>query len=295
MGCVLLLGVIIGIPHGCDLLWGNAPMNLYGKVVDQLGNPVSNIPVEFTASAWERFQVPVAGGKEANWVVRQTTTADGTFAIHAGWGKALFPGKTGDLGRLNGNVPGPFHYGRGTDTKEFHGDVAHPVIFMSWNDAFKRVISREATARLGHEWYALAFRTGRFSKYGTGDENLEIRIIRPAGTPQPPYDWALEIEGIVGQVADAKGPLKQIAPEGPYTRSLRFPMSAADPGWSARKTVNVYSKGTDLLSMSRLYAGVEISVTLGANGGDPTVTLNYTANFGNSRDLVAGPVKPARK
>src|SRR6202035_4061572 len=134
----LMVALAAAIPHGCDLLWGNAPMDLHGRLVDQMGNSVPDAPVVFTASAWTRFQIPIEGGRETNWLVGATTAADGMFNIHAGWGKALFPGKTGDLGRLNGHVPGPFHYGWGTPTREFHGDVAHPVVFMSWNDNFKR-------------------------------------------------------------------------------------------------------------------------------------------------------------
>lgn len=29
----MLIGLALLVAHGCDLLWGNAPMNLYGKLV----------------------------------------------------------------------------------------------------------------------------------------------------------------------------------------------------------------------------------------------------------------------
>jgi hypothetical protein len=294
MICVLMLSLVVALPRGCDLMWGNAPMNLYGKLVDQMGNPVADVPVFFTASANTRFQLPIllANDGETTWLVHGTTTKDGTFRISAGWGQVLYPGRSGDLGYLNGNTPGPFEFGRNAHERNFHGDPNHPVMFIWWNDSFKRIISRDVTAQVGHDLYTLSYRSGRVSPYGIGDENLHFRIVRPGGNPPRPYDWSIEIRSVYqlhGELAEANGALKPEAPEKGYVHELLYTMKANDPHWSPQMTKRFYTRG----QTGDVYAGVELTASLGINGADPTVTIHYTANFGKSRDLVPGPVKPA--
>lgn len=75
MGMLLLALAITAAPRGCDLLWGNAPMNLYGKVVDQMGNPAAGAIVTFEAAAYSRLQSPVlfSPGGDTNWRVQATS------------------------------------------------------------------------------------------------------------------------------------------------------------------------------------------------------------------------------
>jgi hypothetical protein len=272
-------------------------MSLYGVVTDQMGDPVPNAHVVFDGVAQARFQVPILAGegKERTWRIEATSGPDGKFAIHDGWGTTLHLESIERSGYERACPYETFHFGRSRPGPPYRPDPGKPAVFMCWNNAIKRVISRDITAQLGLDWYALGYRSGRFSKYGTGDENIEVRIIRPVGNQPPPYDWTLEIEGINGKVTDANGPLKPEAPDGQYTWTLRYPVHATDPAWSSKMTVHLYSKGTDTLAMSRLYAGVELSVALGATGQNPTVAVHYTANFGNSRDLTPQPVKPAAR
>lgn len=58
-----LLVLLLLIPRGCDLLWGNAPMCVYGKLVDQVGNPVPDACVTFNGVSHAYFQLPLLTGQ----------------------------------------------------------------------------------------------------------------------------------------------------------------------------------------------------------------------------------------
>lgn len=294
---VLMIAVLAAVvPHGCDLVRGNAPLNLYGIVIDQTGNPAPGAVVSFEAMARNRLQSPVLFSEsgETTWRIQVTSGPGGRFDLHDGWGRALFLKSIEGPHYTQACLYLTFCYGRNPPEPAYRPDPAHPAVFLCWNDVFKRIVSREITNRVGNDLYTLSYRSGRVSPFGIGDENLHFRIVRPEGNRQRPYDWSLELSSVFPrtvEVADSDGPLQLQAPAGGYKHELVFTMRAADPNWSSQMTKRFYTCSGD----GGVYAGVEMKVQLDANGADPTVTTRYTANFGGSRDLVPGPVAPAKK
>lgn len=296
LGIFIIALVIAALPHGCDLLWGNAPISLHGKVIDQMGNAVPSATVSFEAMARSRFQLPIlfSEGGETTWRLQGTSGTDGTFAIDDGWGRVMFLKSVGRPGYTQGCLYLTFYYGRNPPEPVYPTDRGHPAVFMCWNNAFKRIVSRDVVAPIGSEWCTLAYRTGRTSQFGTGDENLEFRIIRPASNGAS--DWALEVDGFHGEVAPATGSIGSRAPERGYARALRFTDWKVDASGSRTLHAQFYSRGPDLgpNTVGNVFAGVEVTARI-AEGKEATATIHYTADFGNSRDLLAGPVIPAGK
>jgi hypothetical protein len=299
VSCLLVAALTVALPHGCDLLQGNGPMVLYGRLIDQMGNPVPDAPLVFTASGEARFQLPRVlapsySGGERTWLVHATTSKNGTFFVNAGWGRALSPGKAGDLGYFNALAPGPFRYGRTPPAHNFHGDLTDSVVFMHWNEGFRRIISHLITARVGHEVNTVSYRLDRISPYGSNDDNFNFRIVRSDGRSQRPYGWSIEIDKMYPQALEilrSDGAIGSQAPAEGYGHELTFMMKPNEPHWSTQMTGQFYTRSND----RTIYAGVEITAKLGENGQDATVTIRYTANFGSSRDLVPGPIeRPAK-
>jgi hypothetical protein len=285
------------LPYGGDLLAGNGRMVLYGKVVDQMGSPIANSTIEFTASAASRFRPPIlfAEDGERSWIVSTTTMPDGSFTLDAGRGQVLYLGRAGETGYVNGDVPGPFYFGRKAKMPRIGPDREHPVSFMRWNAAFKRIISKDVTCRPGHGNYFLEYLSGKIANSDEGFPNLTFSVLRPGGRPIRPYDWTLEVRGVRGGVADADGPIKSEAPAVGYAPKLNYEIRAADHNWSPMVVKRFYTRSSGYELNSPIHGLVEMTVVLGDHGEDPAVTIHYTANFDNSRDLTPGPVMPAKK
>jgi hypothetical protein len=297
MSVLLVIVLISSVPHGCDLLWGNGPISLYGEAIDQNGSPVPGAVVSFQAVAASRFQIPLAipmRGDQSIWRVEAVTGADGGFELHDGWGQLLFLKSIQGPRYTKAGLYDSFSFGRRALVAD-RTDRDHRAQFLCWNDAFKRILSREITSVVGPEKYTLSYRLGKVSKNGGKDENLAFQVIMPKGNPHAPYDWSVEIEGLLGKLADAKEILLPEVPRLDFVPILRRSMNARDPAWGRQMKIRLYFEGTDVVGVSSLNAGVDMTVTLAEDSQAATVTIKYVANFGNSRDLTPGPILPAGK
>jgi hypothetical protein len=297
MASLLLIALLAVIPHSCDLVKGNVPMTLYGRVVDQMGNAAPGAALTFEASARPRFSPPsVATDDSVKWRVQATAGPDGTFTIHGGWGQTLFLKSISGPRYAQACLYLTFNYGWKSTDPIYHPEPANPVVFMCWNDAFKRIISGKMESTIAMDSEGVAFRSGRISKFGTGDENFAFRVIRPPGNPKRPYEWSVAVDGLYGKVQKAAGELGAEAPREGYTKKLREIMAANDPAWSPQMRLLFYSQAPDLGPGQgpKIHARVDMSAIIADNNQDVSVTIKYAANFGNSRDLTPGPVVPAK-
>jgi hypothetical protein len=296
MAILLSICLLIAIPHSCDLLLGNAPMTVYGQVIDQTGAPVPAAAVDFESSAVPRSQifVPWTSLGESAWHTRTTTAADGSFSVFGGRGKRMNLAFIEKSGYSEGIVPGPFRFEHGGLYAD-HTDIANRAIFVWWNDNFKRILSRDVICRPGQHIYALEYLRGRVSTNMGVLEHIEFSVIRPSGNPPRPYSWGIKIRAPRGGIQEAVGALKPDAPPDGYMPDFSYIVQADSPSWSPQVVKHFYSRARLFPLGVETYAAITFTVTLGANGDDPTVTIHYTVNFGNSRDLTPGPIKPAEK
>jgi hypothetical protein len=297
MVAVLLLTFAWVLPRGCDLLWGNVAMVAYGQVVDQSNHAVEGAAVELTASRQARFQLPILFSQDGivHWTVDAVTAADGSFVVNAGRGQALDVRSIKKPGYVQSKLGGGrFIFAINQPRLIYHPDSKHPVIFMMWNSALRRVVSREVICRaIGDDVFqTLEYVSGRVERAQGGFEELKFRLKYPSGNPRAPYDWELEVGGgMQGEVAEAKGSSKDEAPMTGYLPTLRFLMKADNPHWSSTISRRFYTHG----KYSEVYAAVELTAKLGMGGQPATVTIKYTASYDGSRSLKPGPVQPAGK
>jgi hypothetical protein len=291
---LLLVGILCALPRGCDLLWGNAPMTAYGKVIDQMGNAVPGADVTFQGRAMARLQLPIlwTWPRESTWQIHTHTSNDGSFILHGGWGQRMYWASIDKSGYSQGIVPGSFYFGSESAKNTLSSTAQHPAVFMWWNNRLKRVLSRDVMCRPDRLPYTLEYLRGRVS-HDTGVlAHIEFTVLRPLGNLASPYNWSLSVRAPNGRICEANGPLKREAPQEGYVRELNYTMGADNRRWSPEITTRFYTRESQYPSGPETFAGVELIAVFDSNG-NPTVTIHYTANFGNSRDLTPGPVKPA--
>lgn len=265
-------------------------MVLYGIVVDQNGVPVPGAEVHFDASRFD-MGLPFYSGNEQHWEAHALTDGGGRFTVKAGKGDLLQYQYLKKIGFSEGIPSGPFSYGGLNAVPRYHPDPKHPVQFMMWNEAFRHVLSEKITASVDGQLYTLAYRDLKV-KSELGGADFSFKITKPAAVPPPsPFDWQLTVRGVGCKLQKCPGPLGSEAPAKEYVPELKVTVSAADPDWSKDATLRFYTRSDH----GEVYAGVEMHVSVGEGNKNSDVTIAYTANFGNSRDLAPGPATPAKK
>jgi hypothetical protein len=133
MVAVSAIAFIFLAPYGCDLVVGNARMDLYGEVLDQMGRPAAGATVTFEAMrrspVYFLTTVPMKGD-EQKWRVQATTGADGRFALHAGRGRALFLKSIDGTSYTQACLFLAFDYGRDPPEPAYQPDPARPVVLL---------------------------------------------------------------------------------------------------------------------------------------------------------------------
>jgi hypothetical protein len=290
------LFLVWAIPRGCDAHLGNVPMLVYGKVVDQAGIPVPDAGLEFRALRATRspFASPMGNDNFVEWRAWATTAADGRFSVQAGNGQELIVQSiTKDGYRWQPGADGNFIFmNAGSHATLYKPDSAHPVKFLMWNLAVPKMVTRSASHQMrgGDGGWGMTFADGTFEKTFSPGQ-IRIAIAKPKPGDLLPCDWEIVIGDVGEEVVEAKGPLGPEAPRSGYVKSVALKVSKSDPAWSDHIVKRFYTRDV----REGIYAGAELEARLSPDGGPITVTIRYTANFGKSRDLVPGPVAPAKK
>ena len=273
----------------CDPANGKPSMTLYGQVLDQNGRPVPDAEVNFDASRLD-IGMPFYSGNEHHRSVRAITDASGRFTLNAGRGDLLSCVSLVKPGYSQALVGGPFKFAGLTAVPVYRPDPDHPVQFVMWNDAFRHVLTEKVTASVDGQLHTLAYRDLRV-KSELGGADFSFTITKPGAASAAPFGWQLTVRGVGCDLQECSGQLRSEAPEKGYVPELSVTMSADDPHWSKRATLRFYTRSDH----GEVYAGVEMHVSVGDDGKKSDVTITYSANFGNSRDLVPGPVGASTK
>lgn len=236
------------------------PIEFYGKVVDQFGQPVVNATVVLNWTA-------VGGGKE----LRQTTGSDGKFALTGENGKRM----TVDIMR-QGYLPTRQSF-QSFEYAEFFNELFHvpdlnqPVVFrmqklMGTEPFYVYPFNGKTTPDGSALW--LNVEQGTFAR--TGDLSFAVSLGQEKNRIGPEYVVIVQAwNGAMLMPTSEEFPF--LAPEEGYQSTLRLPQWASDSNYQKQTNLKFYVK---LPGGRYAFVGVEVNVI---PGGD--VVLNGAVRY----------------
>ena len=197
----------------------NAPVEFYGKVVDQDGSPISDVCVDWRVGKAGYFsEQPKTKGKSY-------TNSNGVFSILNERGRALSIKSMEKDGYRESNG-GYISFGYGGNSS-YVPDINNPVVYlMVKNDIPKSKILGEQKINL--VWNA------EINLIKLGEENIEL-LISPTRDwkrgQRDGYTWNLDVSIAGGGIIDAGTVL--LAPLNGYADHVSFGFRANQAGWQA--------------------------------------------------------------
>ena len=212
------------------------PIEFYGKVVDQNGEPVPDANVDY--GAIDRFD-----SNGSNYQGR--SDQDGNFSIKGIKGAVLTVGvqKEGYY-NIHGKSDAAFAYGVGPDaTRKEPPTKDNPAVFLLQKrgsaDALIQIDSGQIDIPRTGEPLSIDFVTG---KPGCGDLQVETWI---RDSSERRFDWRYRLSVPGGGLAERKGQFDFEAPADSYQTSIEANMPANSDQWSARPSKDYFAKLPD--------------------------------------------------
>jgi len=269
----------------------NAPVQFFGKVVDQNMEPLGGVRVtgfvrSYDDAYLEKFAAGASDQKEHEWA--ELTDDNGNFAVHGVRGVSLHIRQFDKHGYV---APVHDEYFRISE-KHFRSGVHkalpdQPVVFKMWaRDAagvapFRRDITIDGRAD-GTE-YRVNLETG--ARVDRDSEAFDVGIKIDAATNDAGrdgrYDWSYSLSSADGGFAATDDPYPFQAPEDGYASPFIAEYRRANSAWSrsAKRRFYVRSRG------GALYAAIDVTVYVYRNG-KALVRIGSVANSGGSRNLM---------
>jgi len=205
------------------------PINVYGKVIDQFGQPVVGATVNGGTLLMISFEH--SGGEAFSTV----TDAQGRFS---------FTGLHGARFGLDIEKAG-YKY----DTRlyvnwwdNYKPDPDNPWIFHMWKiQGAEPMVHTKFDSRVPYDGQAVAFDILTGQKTSSGD--LQITLIRNPLQVQrggTPFDWSVQIQVAGGGLVEASDLYPDEAPEGSYQPTFDFRMAKDAANWTQRLTQTYY-------------------------------------------------------
>jgi len=210
------------------------PISVYGKVIDEVGHPISGATVEIGIA-----DKPLETGSKHT----QTTSSDGTFSLTdvRGIAFSLRASKSGyyttDESRARRNVVTPAV-----------SDIPQPLA----NQMVVLVLRKQGlTAQL------ITVRSGQIIVPKTGQAvNVDLTTGRPGqnglqmsswvgDATQRRFDWRLRVAVPGGGLIERKDEFKFEAPSDGYQEAIEINMAGADEQWSSDVTKEYFAKLAD--------------------------------------------------
>lgn len=259
------------------------PINFYGKVVDENGQPVAGAKVEFS---WT--DLTPNGTSEA----QTTSDPQGQFTLTAQRGKRLQVRVNKDgYHRSQEQSAGNFEYAAFFEPSYYQPDPNAPVIFRLRKKGNPEPLIVRQTLygiRIDGTPHYIDLATGKKTVGGAQTGDIAIRLVRPAN-PGQRFDWSLELEGVNGaELMESADELLFNAPVDGYQPKLEYEMKADDPSWRAGLQKRLFVRGRS----GKLYALLQADVMATYNE-QASVDLEVNANASGSRNVEPGGPKQA--
>ncbi len=279
--CLVVLSALAVGLVGCEFLLpiaaNSQPLDLYGKVVDQNGDPVSDAKV--------RGHVLLAYGyTSANQDYYTETDHRGRFKFVDLHGVSLFatPEKPGY--EYDSRLPTNW-------SKNYKPDPDHPMIFNMWKlRGPEPMLHAKFDSRVPYDGTSVTFGLLNGKKGDTGD--LEVTLLRNPQRiirGQERYDWNLQIAVIGGGLSEATGLYYNLAPEMGYESIFTFVLTKDDAHWTPELARTFY-----IHTRTGTYGRVTIDLVTYSERPDTGITIEAYINPNGSRNLEFDSTKQVK-
>lgn len=236
----------------------NAPINFYGRVVDQDGNPLSGVRVAVSVRQWYRPTASV--GLDSTFPKTELTTdTGGYFQFVNGSGDDLRiealekEGYEAELKALRG-------FGYNT-SEQFRPDPNNPVVFRMWKTGTKQpLITGDKFLPIVPDGrvYTMDLLTGTLTE-GEGEGDLRIAIKRaPEAAWGKKYEWAFDLAAINGGLREESNAYESmyLAPDGDYAKNAAMHFRPDEEGWTYGISKRFYLKSRD----GQIYSRMDVEI-----------------------------------
>lgn len=259
-----------------------APIEFYGKVIDQDGNALPNVSVNGGTGSTTGFM------HRETRVYTTSTDGGGLFSFADIQGDVLNIGlkKEGYNFESQRNT---FHYSPiDPEKKRFTPERDNPVVFTMWKSAgpvaLINYFGRSVRLPVDGTPVKVDLAKGEETKSG---EDLLISVKWGARTDQGSYafDWSAKIEAPEGGLIEGVGDAMFAAPLDGYRRSFEYHFKADQREGGVERIFYVKSRN------GGAYSRVEISLQNVPTRGTARATLRVLMNPSGSRNLERDPTK----
>jgi hypothetical protein len=261
------------------------PIEFYGKVIDQNGQPVSAASVKFVAND------KPTGGRPSQFKTETDNSGNFSLTNVAGLTLAVDVSKPGyrpippEYGRVTSS--GVFDYGLSSAKGPHRPDRANPIVFRlhKYGPQESLVRIEEKHFRIARDGSPLSIPLDR-----TPSRNHEV-VLRCWNTEtqgvaeQKPYDWSFEIIVAGGGLVRRNDELDFQAPESGYTARDQLAMTQNLPAnqWQSFAALSYFIRFND-----GIFARADIRIRA---AGDHFVVWQSYLNPSGSRNLEYDPAK----
>jgi hypothetical protein len=263
--------------------YNDVPIDFYGKLEDQFGNPVAGAEIRGSARV-------INGVRQGTQWLTTTSDANGLFQLHGkGQDISTTPSKKGyALASLNG---GGNYSMLAPEEERVHPDPNNPVVVKMWKlQGSEPLLSIDQHYKLPYTSEPIYFDllTGKIVPNG-GDVKLTVNRSPGVMSGRNRLDWSLQIESVGGGVIDSGGQERTIyaAPDSGYQPSMTFIFSTNAPHlWFGG-----FNQGVFLVSRDgQVYSKVRFSFDINdAPDGLMSATFRGIANTNRSRNWEGDP------
>lgn len=265
----------------------HVPIEYYGIVVDETGQPLPDTQVKWSVAYKDGFQEGHKTGKVA-------TDAQGRFAITGVSGKSLsvFPERTGY--RFVATNGGAIYSHLWSADQRHSPNPTNPVRLTMW-----RIKAGEKLFRLDRQFKVSVNQAPIFLNLVKGtiaekDADIKLTIVRSPGTlsKQSPADWSLQIEVVDGGILQVPFDVYRAtleAPEGDYQSDWQIKMTAGDRNWFDNFQETFFMKSR----RGAVHSKIKISFHVNSEEADPAVFVVQgliNANHSRNWDEESGEV-----
>ena len=255
----------------------NKPIDFYGQITDQNGDPVSGVKVKCEVMHLKVI-VPAAWGDEDQIIpIEKETDLGGLFEINGVIGRGLDIASIQKAGYLL-SPKAPNHFAPGT------GSQQRPAVIKMWKEGPKEPLvggSHVFGMDVG-KTYTLDLINGKKIE-GEAEGDLRISITRPPDAkPRDKFPWSFSIEAIGGGLAEADpfDEFMYLAPESGYEPKNEKQFDPNDPAWIGIVKKQIFIRSRN----GHVYCRAEIEIDSIYNVHS-AIQIKYAANPNASRNL----------
>ena len=208
-------------------LW-QAPIEFYGKVIDENSNAVASAQVSFH---W--MEMPTTDGSRSS---NTESDSEGLFSLHSALGPSLTVSVSKEGYYASRSTPDGFQYSLGNEL--FHPDSLNPVVFhLRKKGNGESLIQTDfppgmQIAQLHHDGTPIELDLLNGTRVSAGSGQLKLEFWRDiSNMNKQPFDWKLQFSAPGGGLVPTDEEFAFEAPENGYQSSIVIDMPATNQNW----------------------------------------------------------------